>query len=161
MKQKQDRVDEINKINELLPKLNYCPVTGVNYWKSTGKRAGCKRGKYRMIGRGTYEHRLNYYREHNYLPQYLWFNSKETDSEGGYNNAASNLREITRSEMNHFSYRECEAPNYKGVYFNEFIGLFYSVIKKKGKAHYLGSFERPEDAKAAYESASKRLYGEF
>jgi HNH endonuclease len=77
------------------------------------------------------------------------------------NNAWSNLRLATVSQnaQNKASNRNRKNKLPKGVYKN---GRKYRAsIFVKGKAEYLGSFDEPEDAHAAYVAAAKESFGEF
>lgn len=77
-------------------------------------------------------------------------------------NRIVNLREATRSENN------CNRPissantsGLKGVTFHAKSRKWRAQIKKHGKNHFLGCFETPQAAHAAYSNAAPVIHGDF
>lgn len=69
-------------------------------------------------------------------------------------NRPCNLREATASQNTSNRSGVTGVTRHKG-------GKFQAQIKVNRRSHYLGLFERREDALAAYREASIRLHGEF
>jgi hypothetical protein len=76
------------------------------------------------------------------------------------NQRRSNLRLATTSQnaMNKKA-RGNSRTGLKGVSFHK--GRYCSMIKAEGRQHWLGYFDTPEAAHAAYAAAAKRYFGEF
>lgn len=78
------------------------------------------------------------------------------------NNRWENLREATRSENAVNSpIRANNTSGFKGACRGKGHKKWQANIRAYGKLHYLGYFNTPEEAHAAYAEASKRLHGEF
>lgn len=78
------------------------------------------------------------------------------------NNRWRNLRPATSAEnMQNKPVRRDSSTGIKGVQFHQQTGKFIANIQAHGKRHYLGLFNRAEDAKAAYDMAAARLHGSF
>lgn len=76
-------------------------------------------------------------------------------------NRISNLRPATYSE-NRINTRGARgASGFKGVIWSAQRDKWIAEIKANGVRKYLGSFENPEEASAAYKTAAKCLHGEF
>lgn len=78
----------------------------------------------------------------------------------GLNNKWINLRHATRSQNKMNS--KCRDDNkcgFKGVSFKQ--GRWRPRIQVGSERIYLGGFDTPEEANAAYEAAAKRLVGQF
>jgi len=78
----------------------------------------------------------------------------------GLNNQRANLRVCTRAQ----NMRNRKKPNvnnekYTGI--GKIGKKWRAVIGHAGKVIHLGMFRTPEDAARAYDSAAKRLFGEF
>ena len=80
----------------------------------------------------------------------------------GTNNRRSNLRIATRLE-NCYNRRaqKNNASGFKGVSWSESGGVWMAFISANLKQLYLGSFDTPESAHAAYVEASNMLHGNF
>lgn len=71
-----------------------------------------------------------------------------------------NLRLADHSEnASNVIKRANNSSGFKGVWGRR--GCWTAELKSKGKKIYLGQFETPEEASAAYEAAAKRTFGEF
>ncbi len=67
------------------------------------------------------------------------------------NNLEMNLRDVTQSVNQH-------NRKAKGYTIEKSTGKYYAQIKLEGKQHFLGRFNTPEEATAAYLAAKKRLH---
>lgn len=78
------------------------------------------------------------------------------------NNRPANLREASRSEnqRNSGAYRNNQT-GLKGVVYHKRDDIYEAWIRSDGKQHYLGRFDRADQAHAAYCAAAARLHGEF
>jgi|SRR5580692_11264609 hypothetical protein len=144
--------------------LDYDPETGVFKWrisygyKRSGAIAGCFnfQGYWRISvdGQRYQAHRLVWLYVHGKFPD------KELDHVSGQrsDNRLINLREATRAE--NCRNRKIGIDNKSG-----FKGVSWHKKTKKWAAHaqkrYLGVYPTKEEASAAYEAASTRLFGEF
>ncbi len=77
------------------------------------------------------------------------------------NNRLLNLREATH-QQNQFNKRMPNKTGFKGVVRSGSTkNPYMSLIRINGKQTYLGSFETPEAAHAAYCAAAQEHHGEF
>lgn len=75
-------------------------------------------------------------------------------------NRIVNLRLATRAQNNMNARRPCSnTSGYKGASFCR--GKWDARIGIDGKDVYLGSFDTPEEAHAAYANAASKVFGEF
>lgn len=75
-------------------------------------------------------------------------------------NRWENLREATRSQ-NNANRRASSTHGFKGATFNRRQGRWMAQTKVNGKRVYLGYYDTPEEAHAAYVAAAERYFGEF
>jgi hypothetical protein len=137
---------------------------GKLFWRESranvkvGAEAGyLRRDGYRQIkvdGKNYYTHRLIFLYHHGYIPEFL-------DHKDGsrLNNRIENLRPATKSQNNANSKARKSVTGFKGVSANG--KRFLARIKKDGRDIYLGTFDTPEEANAAYLTAAKFIHGEF
>lgn len=154
--------------------LRYVPETGEFFYVApplkhpelVGKRAGTWKSKsgYRQIGiAGTVylEHRLAWFWVHGEWPQ------NEIDHINGNpaDNRFVNLRVATRSQNNANRKRIINRSGFRGVTAlkkdGKHTGRWMAAIKHKHKTMYLGSFDTPEAASAAYKAAAAFCHGDF
>jgi len=139
-----------------LSRLNYDPDTGIFTWKN-GRRAGTAMNRgYRRIAfnRKLYlEHRLAWFLTHGKWPIYSidHINCDRTD------NRINNLREATRAEQG-YNKPSSNPTGFKGVRRH---GNKFRADIKLAKKTYLGLFDTPEEAHAAYCEAATRHFGPF
>jgi len=146
--------------------LNYDKANGVFTWAKpvsrrikVGSIAGSIGGSgYRYISiksRLISAHRLAWFYVHGVWPKCLDHINGKTDD-----NRLVNLRDGTVSQNQaNAKKRKDSTSGFKGVY--RVNSKWASSIQCQKKAHFLGCFETPEAAHAAYVAASKRLFGEF
>jgi hypothetical protein len=80
----------------------------------------------------------------------------------GLNNRRDNLRLVTKSQNQHNrAISSNNTSGYKGVFKHKASGKWLSEINVAGKQLYLGLFDTPEDAYAAYCSASVQFHGDY
>jgi hypothetical protein len=146
--------------------LDYNPGTGRFTWRVNrggtavkGSEAGAIHNKgYRSIkvDRKNYlEHRLVWLWEYGEWPsnELDHVNRIKTD------NRLSNLRDVTRSEnMQNTPARSNNLSGFKGVSWHDGAGSWMAGIMANGKSTYLGCFNTPEEAYAAYCAAASRLH---
>lgn len=91
--------------------------------------------------------------------------SEEIDHEDldGSNNKWANLRQAspTQNRWNQ-GIKKSNTSGYKGVYFQKFSGKWMARIRVGEKQRlYLGIFDSPEEAGAAYNKAALQYHGDF
>lgn len=77
-------------------------------------------------------------------------------------NRIANLRQASRAEnMRNCRKRRDNTSGRKGVSWDNRDRKWYAKIKVNSKDTYLGVFDCPDEAAAAYEAAAERLHGQF
>lgn len=159
--------------DKLFSLLHYNPETGVFTWLKDARfrprRIGDVAGTiykvnhhwYREIGiskRRYQTHRLAFLYMIGRWPRKI----VDHKDRNGLNNKWNNLREATVSQnaMNSCR-RSTNTSGFKGATFHKRDNRWQSQIKKDGKYIYLGFFDTPEAAHAAYVEKAKELFGEF
>ncbi len=153
--------------------LHYCPGLGLFWWKQrnsgsrsdlafngrdAGRIAGCKsRDGYaalRLDGRHYLAHRLAWLYMTGEWPK------DQVDHRNGWklDNAWDNLREANHSQ--NMSNRPGWGRYPKGV-MRDRSGRFRAAVRKDGRREYLGTFDTPEEAHAAYVARARELHGSF
>jgi len=156
----------------LLELLDYDLETGIFTWKKkpanranrvkVGEPAGFSDGSEHIFvgidGEKYYAHRLAWFYVKGVWPEEE-IDHKDTD---GHNNRLNNLRECTHAQ-NMINRSSVNETGYRGVYQQKqcIVPRWCAGIVVDKKKIYLGSFETPEAAHAAYCSAAKKYHGEF
>lgn len=154
--------------------LDYDPESGVFTWKTrgnpnfdkpnAGRRAGSlpAKAKYREMyvdNRSYLEHRIVWRYVTGEDPGADQIDHRDTKTD---NNRFANLRRATHATNQQNTRKRSTASNpYKGANWNATKGRWQSYIKVDGKSRFLGLFDSPEDAHAAYVRAAKIHFGEF
>jgi hypothetical protein len=156
----QERLQEV---------LSYDPETGEFVWaKTVGPRAKAGRSAgyvnsygYRMIGfdgKYRYAHRLAWLYMTGRYPE----NEIDHRNKDKLDNRWVNLREATsRQNAMNRKMRKDNRTGLKGVGFDRRRGKYTASITHNGRVCFLGLFNNPEEAHAAYVENAKLLYGEF
>jgi len=76
-------------------------------------------------------------------------------------NRLSNLRVVTRSQNQHNRKLQRGTSRYKGVSWEKASGKWMAYIQHNGKQTTLGRFADEPDAARAYDTAARRLFGEY
>lgn len=76
-----------------------------------------------------------------------------------HDNRVENLRLVKHGENRYNSSTDKNATGYRGVTKLQRCARWTAHIKKEGISYYLGCFDAPEKASAAYIQACHRLYG--
>lgn len=80
----------------------------------------------------------------------------------GLNNRRENLRMVTHAEnLQNQPASHRNTSGFKGVSWNKFAKKWVANIGVDGKSYYLGSYDSPHVAHAAYCDASSILHGQF
>lgn len=146
---------------ELRTLLSYDEKTGIFRWlvrPNRSVRAGDVAGALRghgyvaigLSGKKYAAHRLAWLYVHGEWP------SGQIDHIDGdrSNNAIANLRDATNAENQHNKAK-------RGYSWHKREKKFVSTIRLNGKRVWLGYFQTAEDARAAYEAAEERHFGDF
>jgi hypothetical protein len=147
--------------------LDYDQDTGTFVWKVSmgraraGNAAGWHDGRgYIRIGIDgvRYQaHRLAWFFVHQeWPPDDVDHEKDRTD------NRIANLRSATRQQNNaNRSIASNNTTGFKGVCFDKNRNKYQATIMVDGKTRYLGRFDKPEQAHAAYCGAAEKFFGEF
>lgn len=80
----------------------------------------------------------------------------------GLDNRRVNLRPATGTQNNANSRpRKDNTSGLRGVRWHEQKRRWHAYIRVNGKRHHLGSYDNPETAGRAYDTAARELFGEF
>lgn len=148
--------------------LAYDPQTGVFQWRidtgnaKPGAIAGTPNGKgylvVRVKDRLIMAHRLAWFYAYGEWPKPFADHINGIRSD----NRISNLREATKSQnMGNSRAHKRNTSGFKGVCFHKKSGRWVANISPNREHYYLGLFDTPEEAHAAYSAAAKKHYGEF
>ncbi len=145
---------------------------GKLYWRlspranvKSGDRAGSRNGKIywkTKINKKCYmEHRLIFLMLKGWLPKEIDHISDELTDEGIKDNSIENLQPSNHSRNNQKSAFTRGVSKYRGVVRSRTVGKWMSHICKNYHYYHLGNFQHEEEAARAYDSAAKKLYGEY
>ena len=131
--------------------------------KYAGKRAGTRHScGYRLIitnYKHYFEHRIIYEMHNGPIK-----NGAQIDHINGIrsDNRIENLRAASQSQ-NNMNYRKSKAntSGYRGVSWCKRRSKFKASITVNGKNIYLGLFDDPKEAGAAYKNAARNYFGEY
>jgi hypothetical protein len=152
--------------------LDYDPETGVFTWKPRGRRnswdaryTGARAGTLEngriviRIGNRCYKaHRLAWLYVHGAWPDGHLDHANRSPAD----NRLANLRLATRSQnAANTRKRSDNTSGFKGVCWNKKTRKWVAQVRVKGEARYLGLFDSPEEAYAAYQQAAMAAFGEF
>lgn len=131
--------------------------------KRAGMDAGCSRKDgYQIVtirGKSYLVHRIVWYLANGPIPEGLVIDHIDGDPS---NNRIENLRLATRSQNQMNCKKHSDgAQRSKGYYWSKSNKKFVASIQVGGEYEYLGQHDLEEDARAAYQEASKRLHGDF
>ena len=152
---------------ELRSSLHYQPDTGVFTWKQTRKTsmigtvAGAIKGsgyvRIQLHGLSHAAHRLAWLYVHGEWPHDII----DHINNGPADNRIDNLRVVpgmSANEQNITLPRSDNACGYRGVHDHMGSGRWMAQIKVNGVNRYLGLFDTPELASAAYIAAKRELH---
>ena len=150
-----------DRLRELL---NYDPETGVFTWRVGRKKcrvgaiAGCLSNGYIAVmleGRYYRCHRLAWLHFYGVWP------SREIDHANRVrsDNRIANLREVSSSQNKQNTPRQKNnTSGFRGVSWHKRDSRWQAKIALHGKRRFLGLFDSPEEASAAYEAAAAELH---
>jgi hypothetical protein len=154
---------------EIKSLFEYCPETGILFWKEApkykptlkGKTVGCKDSAGYLVtrrkGRNYYIHRLIWFYVHGYWPEYIdHINGDRSD------NRIENLRECSNQQNNNNKGKpKSNTSGYKGVTWDKRSNRWVAQIQV-GEFHiHLGSFKDKNQASEAYRQSAIKYQGDF
>lgn len=162
-------VNTLCTAEELRHCLQYSPDTGVFCWVNpvtNAIKSGDVAGSYdvhgyrniNVLGKKYKAHRLAWLYVYGEWPvsQIDHINGQRDD------NRISNLRVATRSQNQaNQGLRADNRTGFKGISLNRQTNRWFARIKHQNKTRYLGHFDTPEEAHAAYSDMAHRLNGDF
>jgi hypothetical protein len=115
-----------------------------------------------ISGKRYYAHRIIWEMFNGPIPEGIQIDHIDGDP---YNNRIENLRLATQSQNSANRGKQTNRPNVskelpKGVSYNK-ARRYEARITYKNQGHYLGSYDTPEEAYAAYMEAAEILHGKF
>ena len=147
--------------------LDYDPATGIFRWRVAPARCvqagaiagyvGAKGYRRVMIGGRNYQaHRLAWLYVHGQWPP----GELDHEDRSPDRNAVENLRPATQSQNGANQKRASNnTSGYKGV--SRLNGKWRAQVKVNGRMRYIGCYDTPEDAHAAYCKIAAEVFGEF
>jgi hypothetical protein len=148
--------------------LSYDPDAGEFVWRATtrpghaGKAAGCLRktgyASINVGGRLYQAHRLVWLYIHGRWPE----NHIDHINGNKSDNRLVNLREASPSQnIANSRISMANKTGFKGVSFDKRKRMYRACLGKDGKQLFLGYYDAPQDAHAAYAKAAKESHGAF
>jgi hypothetical protein len=154
---------------ELRHHMRYSPDTGVFVWVNpvtNAIKAGDVAGAYDLHGYRNISFLGKKYKAHRLAWLYVYgeWPPSHIDHINGQrgDNRLCNLRASTRSQNQaNQGLRANNRTGFKGISLNRQTNRWFARIKHKNKTKYLGHFDTPEEAHAAYAVMARHLNGEF
>lgn len=154
--------------------LVYVPETGSFRWKPRGQRDGsqCNRDREagsvsKQTGYRTIRVERKLYQAHRLAWLYVYggWPPEDIDHINGerLDNRIANLRSVPNA-VNRQNSKRARSDNrcgVQGVHFDVRRGRWRASVRHEGRAHFLGSFLSPEEARTAYLAAKNRLHAGF
>jgi hypothetical protein len=130
------------------------PRENMRAWVESGYLRPDGYRRVQIDGKKYFTHRLVFLYHHGHLPEFL-----DHIDGNPLNNRIENLRPATITQNQANRKAQKSITGLKGVSPNH--KRFKAQIKISGKQMYLGTFDTPEEAHAAYLAAAKKIHGEF
>lgn len=158
----------IENIEEIKKLISYDPETGIFTWTKSrkghariGKIAGSNHGRgYRTIAINDVEylaHRLAWAMHHGSIPTDMQIDHINGDRK---DNRICNLRIASHADnCRNSKVRKHSKTGIKGV--KKCRSRWHVRIRVSGQEIWLGSYKTPEEAKAAYDAAAEKYFGQF
>lgn len=164
-------------VREILRSISYDPLSGALTWRDRqwirpcvnsrwrGKKVGCEDAGYVKF---SLTHELGSCTLYGHQAAWVimtgeWPVEIDHEDRDGLNNRWLNLRPATRAQnsTNTCGWKVKPSGLPKGVFLDKRRGRFFSKIGRPPQQQWLGYFENPDDAKAAYDRAATERHGEF
>lgn len=133
------------------------------YRNKDNKRAGwfdkgCGYFRLKINGKSYLLHRIIFAHQKGYLPPMV-----DHDNRDKLDNRIENLRDCPTRGHNTINSppRSDNTSKYKGVTWHKNVGKWHCSVFKSGKRHYVGIYDKIEDAALAYNNKATELFGEF
>ena len=137
--------------------ISYEPNSGCWIW--TGAQGNKGYGRFWLNGKLQQAHRVAWEIVNGPIPETMQLDHK-CRNRACCNPEHLRLASNTENCINRLKRRNCTNP-LKGVSWHKNTGKWQAQIQINGKETYLGVFENPEDAHAAYVEAANKWHGEF
>lgn len=138
--------------------MKYDPHTG-KFFNDKGREIGTTDGRYivlRVGRRKVYAHRMAWKVTYGYWPRQVDHINRRKDD-----NRIANLREATDSQQRMNCTKIAGSSGVRGVSWFKPHRLWRARIKKNKREIHLGYFKSKQKAALAYETARKKIHGEF
>lgn len=145
--------------------VNYDPTSGEFTWKIGRKKASQSSTCGRIDSHGYKVIGIDYSKYRACRLAFLYMDGKFPDDQVDHINRDKkddrwcNLRNVTSIENNQNTIKKSNnTSGYKGVSWSKKSNKWLAQICFKGKRHYLGHFDNPENASTAYKQAASKLH---